>query len=102
MDGRSLIPVARQPGIERGRQLLVEQPSFEAIRTQRYMYAEHSSAETELYDLRRDPFELRSRHDAPAYASVKAQLATRLHELKTCAGPGCRVHRPDPSPQAAR
>ncbi len=41
MDGRSLIPVAQQPGIAQGRQLLIEQPSFAAIRTQRYLYAEH-------------------------------------------------------------
>jgi arylsulfatase A-like enzyme len=102
MDGRSLIPVAQNPGIERGRQLLVEQPSFEAIRTKRYMYAEHATGEKELYDLRKDRFELRSRHNAPAYASVKAQLATRLHELQTCAGPSCRVHQADPQPQASK
>ena len=34
--------------------------------------------------------ELRSRHDAPTYAAVKAQLATRLHELQGCAGASCR------------
>jgi len=92
MDGRSLIPVANQPGIEQGRQLLIEEPSFKAIRTQRYMYAEHGTGEKELYDLRNDPFELQSRHAAPAYASAKAQLAARLHELQNCAGDGCRVH----------
>ena len=43
MDGRSLIPVAKQPGIERGRELLIEEPSFEAIRTGRYVYAEHGT-----------------------------------------------------------
>ena len=53
MDGRSLIPVAQHPGIERGRELLIEQPSFAAIRTERYMYAEHNTGEKELYDLRR-------------------------------------------------
>ncbi len=97
MDGRSLIPVAEQPGIERGRELLIEQPiggarGFEAIRTERYMYAEHNTGEKELYDLQKDPFELQSRHDSPAYASVKAQLAARLHTLQTCSGPTCRVH----------
>jgi arylsulfatase A-like enzyme len=102
MDGRSLIPVARHPGVERGRQLLVEQPDFNAIRTRRYMYAEHRTGERELYDLRKDRFELRSRHNAPAYASVRAQLATRLHELQTCAGPSCRVHQPDPRPRASK
>ena len=89
MDGRSLIPVAQHPGIEQGRELLIEEPSFEAIRTERYMYAEHDTGEKELYDLQKDPFELQSRHHDPAYASVKAQLAARLHQLQDCAGPGC-------------
>ncbi len=90
MDGRSLIPVANNPGIEQGRQLLIEEPSFKAIRTERYMYAEYGSGERELYDLKDDPFELISRHNAPAYASVRAQLAARLQNLKSCAGVSCR------------
>ena len=89
---RSLIPVAQNRGIEAGRELLIEEPSFEAIRTERYMYAEHSTGEKELYDLLKDPFELQSRHNAPAYAAVKAQLADRLHQLQNCAGPSCRTN----------
>jgi N-acetylglucosamine-6-sulfatase len=92
MDGRSLIPVAQNPGIEAGRELLIEQPSLKAIRTGRYMYAEYSSGEKELYDLLKDPFELQSRHNAPAYASAKAQLADRLHQLQNCAGSSCRTN----------
>jgi N-acetylglucosamine-6-sulfatase len=92
MDGRSLIPVANQPGIEQGRQLLIEEPFFKAIRTERYMYAEHYSGEQELYDLNKDPFERVSRHDAPAYESIKFQLAGRLQQLQSCAGPSCRLH----------
>ncbi len=42
------------------------------------MYAEHQTGEKELYDLNNDPFELHSRHDDPAYASIQAQLAARL------------------------
>ena len=91
MDGLSLIPVTQNPGIESGRELLVEQPGFEAIRTERYMYAEYNTGEQELYDLLKDPFELQSRHNAPAYAVVKAQLADRLHELQNCAGASCRT-----------
>jgi N-acetylglucosamine-6-sulfatase len=94
MDGRSLIPVAQQPGIEQGRELLIEEPSFEAIRTERYKYAEYSTGEKELYDLQQDPFELQSRHNDPVYASVEAQLAARLHELQNCAGASCRtIHK---------
>ena len=92
MDGRSLIPVAQQPGIEQGRELLVEQPSFAAIRTESYMYAEHDTGETELYDLTLDPFELQNRDDDPGYALVQAQLATRLQDLRDCAGSGCLTH----------
>jgi N-acetylglucosamine-6-sulfatase len=91
MDGRSLIPVANQPGIDRGRALLIEEPSFEAIRTERYLFAEHRGGARELYDLLKDPFELRSRHADPAYNSVKTQLAGRLHQLEECAGASCRL-----------
>jgi N-acetylglucosamine-6-sulfatase len=98
MDGRSLIPVAQDPSVAQGRQLLIEQPSFKeqpsftAIRTARYKYAEHGSGEKELYDLQMDPFELQSRDGDPAYASVETQLAARLHELQSCAGASCRAH----------
>jgi N-acetylglucosamine-6-sulfatase len=92
MDGRSLIPVAQKPGIERGRELLIEEPRFSAIRTERYMYAEHKTGEKELYDLQKDPFELQSRQNAPAYKSVKAKLATELHKLQSCTGARCRLH----------
>jgi arylsulfatase A-like enzyme len=92
MDGRSLIPVAQDPGIEQGRELLIEEPRLKAIRTDQYIYAEHDTGEKELYDLARDPFELRSRDRDPAYASIASQLATRLHELQDCSGLGCRTH----------
>jgi N-acetylglucosamine-6-sulfatase len=92
MDGRSLIPVANNPGIERNRELLIEEPTFAAIRTQRYMYAEYRTGERELYDLRNDPFELVSRHNGPTYASVRARLATELQKLRSCGGPSCRLH----------
>jgi N-acetylglucosamine-6-sulfatase len=92
IDGLSLIPVAQQPGIEQGRQLLVEQHNLAAIRTASHIYAEYSNGEKELYDLSVDPFELDSRHDDPAYALVQAELAARLHELQVCAGPSCHVY----------
>jgi arylsulfatase A-like enzyme len=97
MDGRSLMPIVRQPGTAAGRELLIEtsayqdRPSFAAVRTARYLYAEHSSGERELYDLQHDPFELVNRDRDPAYASAKAQLATRLLQLRTCAGASCRT-----------
>jgi N-acetylglucosamine-6-sulfatase len=91
MDGRSLIPIAQQPGIARERELLIETTGFQAIRTQSYIYAEYSTGERELYDLTRDPFQLQSRHDDPFYDSVEALLADHLDELRNCAGPSCRI-----------
>ncbi len=96
MDGRSLLPIVNAPDAIRNRELLIEQPprgesspSFVAIRTRRYLYAEHSTGETELYDLQQDPFELSSLHDDPAHAKLKARLANHLHRLQACAGADC-------------
>jgi N-acetylglucosamine-6-sulfatase len=98
MDGRSLIPVLKQATIGGNRELLIQGAGVKAIRTERYMYAEHSTGERELYDLGSDPFQLQSLDTSPAHAGVRAQLADRLHQLEGCAGASCRVYRPDPSP----
>ena len=90
MDGRSLLPLAQSPQVGRNRDLLFENQQSTAVRTQRYMYAEHPNDEFELYDLRSDPFQLRSRHDDPSLAGVRATLAQRLAELEDCAGQSCR------------
>ena len=90
MDGRSLIPATQVPGSQSGRELLIEEPTFEAVRTQRYMYAEYGNGEKELYDLQHDPYELQNKNGGPSYAPVQAQLASDLHKLETCAGSSCR------------
>ena len=97
MDGRSLVPLFRDPGIEWGRDLLLEGLAddpvslrFTGVRTPRFLYVEYGAGERELYDLADDPNELLSRHDDPAYASMRDELARRLAGLRTCAGVGCR------------
>jgi N-acetylglucosamine-6-sulfatase len=92
-DGGSLVRLARDGGRELGRDLLVDNGSarhFDAIRTRNWIYAEFESGERELYDLRRDPYELQSLHADPRYAGLRAALAARLHVLETCAGATCR------------
>jgi N-acetylglucosamine-6-sulfatase len=89
MDGRSLVPLARDPSAAAGRDILLENRDSTAVRTRRLMYAEHGQEE-ELYDLERDPFQLESRHDDPAYTAEEAQLAQRLHQLEDCRGSACR------------
>jgi N-acetylglucosamine-6-sulfatase len=96
-DGSSLLPLLADPRLEWGRDLLIEGAEgfivrgFAAIRTYRYVYAEYTTGERELYDLERDPHELQSVHDDPAYAPVQAELARRLRDLRACVGPGCRT-----------
>ena len=54
------------------------------------MYVLHANGERELYDLERDPNQLTSLHNDPAYADVQAELALRLGLLSVCVGPSCR------------
>jgi N-acetylglucosamine-6-sulfatase len=91
LDGRSLLPMAQDPGLGQGRGVLIEHPGrYAAIRTARYLYARHAGGGRELYDMRADPFQLRSRHDDPDFAQIKAELAARLAELRDCSGRSCQ------------
>lgn len=91
MDGRSLLPAASSPSAGAGRELLFENyfpPSF-GIRRGDWVYIEHGTGETELYDLAADPFQLQSLHADPAYAGLRAELSARLAQLRSCAGGAC-------------
>ena len=46
----------------------------------------YDDAQSELYDLRRDPAELRNLAGKPAYARVEAELGRRLKNLRRCSG----------------
>jgi N-acetylglucosamine-6-sulfatase len=95
-DGRSLLDLVGDPGVEWGRELLLEGGNaqgltFTGLRNYRWKYIEHTDGEVELYDLERDPYELQSLHPDPAFAGIKARLAARLAILRTCAGRTCRI-----------
>jgi N-acetylglucosamine-6-sulfatase len=90
MDGRSLLPIARDRLLFWGRDLLLETPTYSAIRTPRWKYAEHVNGEKELYDLLTDKDEMVSHHNDPRYAGVQSALAERLLRLKGCTGLSCR------------
>jgi N-acetylglucosamine-6-sulfatase len=91
VDGRPLQSFARDAQLFSGRDILLETPTYRALRSPRYVYVEHSSNEQELYDLVSDPNELASLHASAAHAPLKALLAARLAKLRTCAGGACRV-----------
>jgi N-acetylglucosamine-6-sulfatase len=90
LDGRSLLPFARDPLVRSGRDVLLETPSYSAIRTPNHVFVQHTSGEQELYDLAADPNQLQSLHADPRFAALKADLAARLARLRTCAGDACR------------
>jgi N-acetylglucosamine-6-sulfatase len=96
MDGRPLLPLALDPTLGRDRALLFEgssrnpaRPSYEAVRTSGWLWVEYRTGARELYDLKADPLELHSRHNAPGLRAVRADLARRLARLRTCTGATC-------------
>jgi arylsulfatase A-like enzyme len=96
MDGRSLVPLAQNPGLATSRDLLIETPGYQALRHPSFVYVQYNSGERELYDMRPgtanyDPYQLRSRHASSAYAQIRSQLATKLSRLRTCSGTSCNV-----------
>lgn len=94
-DGRSLLPLTRDPRVGRQRPVLIEVAKGRgmrttAIRTRRWLYAEHRGGARELYDMATDPLQLHSLHANPAHAARRALLARRLEALRRCRGVGCR------------
>lgn len=65
-------------------------PPYRAVRTQRHLYVEYEAGERELYDLRKDPYELHNLYDSAA-PDLISELDARLDALRDCAGEGCRA-----------
>ena len=92
-DGRSLRPLAQRPQRRLGREVLLRGPTWVGLRNARFTYVEWSrrvGSGVELYDLRRDPYQLRSRHQAKRYRDELRALARRLDQLRDCRGRSCR------------
>jgi N-acetylglucosamine-6-sulfatase len=117
LDGRSLIPFARQPGLRTRRPILHETGgsryvgrrgqdeaggshtlrrvlTYRAVRTPRWLYVRYRGGGRELYDLRRDPHQLSSLHADRRYRSTRRALGRTLRRLAGCSGAACR--RPAP------
>ena len=76
-------------------------PSYKALRTAEYTYIEwyddNASGglhEYELYDLRRDPYQLFNLLSTPLgrakYEQTAQQLSARLRQLENCSGKECQ------------
>jgi len=97
MDGIPLLPLALDPALWQDRPLLLEnvnrlsgRPSYEAIRTPRWLWVEYRNGARELYDMEDDPLQLESLHGDPSLAGVRTELSRRLAGLRKCAGVSCR------------
>jgi arylsulfatase A-like enzyme len=82
--------------------------SYAGVRTARYSYVEYRRAtfasrsegiharlgagrttETELYDLARDPYELKNLAKNPRYQAIRRQLSSLTEQLENCSGADC-------------
>jgi len=97
-DGLSLLRVLSKPSLLAGRGVLLETfenprgvSPYKSIRTERYRYDLAETGAEGLFDLKRDPWELQSRHDDPRYAEIKRILKRKLARLVDCEGRDCRV-----------
>jgi N-acetylglucosamine-6-sulfatase len=117
LDGRSLLPFARNPRRRSRRALLHETGgrryvsirdhdageagavrrvmTYRAVRIPRWLYVEYRAGARELYDLKRDPNELRSLDAEPAESPVRTALHRELDRLASCSGAACRSPLPE-------
>lgn len=93
LDGRPLQALQQRRG---PRDILVETgprwsgaPWYAAIRTDRYLYVEHSNGVKELYDMAKDPYQLQSLHNVPGLEVLRHTLSRRLLALRQCRGNSC-------------
>ena len=107
MDGVSLLPTLRNPRKRPNRILEIEalDPLFRGnvpvnawdrpysgVRTDRYTYVVYKeTGEQELYDRKKDPYQLTNVAADPAYAGVKSKLAAALKKLSRCKGRSCNL-----------
>ena len=93
VNGVSLVGLLANPGRPWRQELLIEvlehaeknanEGLFSGVRTHRYAYAEHTTGEVELYDMKVDPNQLTNIAGDPANAGLIAQLSSLVASLKS-------------------
>jgi arylsulfatase A-like enzyme len=84
-DGRTLLPLLRNPGTAWRSDLFVEMNNstlngnaiWAGVVTNRWKYVRYWTGEEELYDLQNDPYELQSRHADASLETLKANLSAK-------------------------
>ena len=106
-DGVSLLPTVRNPRKRPNRLIQIEATAplfrqnlpanqwdrpWHGVRTNRYTYVEYPEAgDAELYDRRKDPYQLKNVVKSPKYAKVRKHLKRKLAKLDKCKGRSCMV-----------
>lgn len=98
VDGTSFAPILRDPPHPWARTLLLENftrvenpgrvPSYCGVRTDRFLFVHYGKGLEELYDERRDPFELHNIAGKPAVEQTQARLRQTTSRLCTPRPPG--------------
>jgi N-acetylglucosamine-6-sulfatase len=95
IQGRSLLPVLRNDGIALpdwrkaiyyfySGEVTHRVPAHDGVRSERHkLFYLPATNEWQLFDLEKDPQELRSVHDDPAYAEVLGEMKRTYQELRT-------------------
>ncbi|WP_107772033.1 sulfatase family protein [Nocardioides sediminis] len=100
-DGIDFLPYAVADRPQADRALLLQAGSkgrvkarawkFRAVRTDRYTLVRWKVPKRrELFDRRRDPFQLTNVHGDPRYRHVRKRLTRHLRKLEDCRSQGCR------------
>lgn len=98
LDGMPLAPLESAEDFARP-PILIEmlaKREFQAVRTDRFVYAEYTEGGSELYDLEADSYELDNARRDAAYSRQKRQLESLLDQLEDCAGDGCLLDETGP------
>jgi N-acetylglucosamine-6-sulfatase len=115
LDGRDIVPVAMGRAQQGERTVLIQAGPpghwrrgrwlYRGVRTNRYTFVRWTvdGHFLELYDRRRDPYQLRNVARDPSYAEIRRELLRRTKVLSGCRGPGCRASfDPLPRPSSNR
>jgi len=101
-DGRSLFRLMRDRSLEFGREFVIENgrgvnsiPQYRGLRNNRFLYVRHDrTGETELYDLRKDPLQIKNLEDSDPYMPIRRAMSRRLRTLQRCRGRTCFKSKP--------
>jgi len=98
LDGIDLKPLASDSTAAADRALLLETAysytklATKEIRVANWAFMAWSDGSMELYDMAKDPYQMKNLAADPAYAAVRLDLGSRLSALATCAGPNCQMY----------